>query len=256
MISVGWPNVDEETYRDMAEALREFADDADDDGHAAHQHIQRPLSSGQRESLTALAAHWSKAQGKHKDLAKAARIAAGALDRVADLIVARKMALPVNCRPVRHGRHHARVRPRDGRSVDAPGWGEDRGHPYAGNAVIWSTQQPRLRYVLGVDVDGDLVGVVKLNVTEGVGRLSDILRQNTWGRGYATGAVSGLLALAFGPLSLPAVHAKHQVQNRASGRVLLKAGFTHTDTTHGFSSYVARRTGELTSAGCVRDEAR
>ncbi|MFF4232882.1 DUF6531 domain-containing protein [Streptomyces sp. NPDC001820] len=92
VVGVGWPNVDEDAYRDMADALREFADDAEDDGHAAHQHIQRLLSSGQSESLTALDKHWSKVQGKHKDLAKAARIIAGALDRVADIIVARKIA--------------------------------------------------------------------------------------------------------------------------------------------------------------------
>ncbi|MET7620646.1 RHS repeat-associated core domain-containing protein [Streptomyces sp. NPDC005408] len=92
VVGVGWPNVDEDAYRDMADSLREFADDADEDGHAAHQHIQRLLSSGQSESLTALDKHWSKVQGKHKDLAKAARIVAGALDRVADIIVARKIA--------------------------------------------------------------------------------------------------------------------------------------------------------------------
>ncbi|MFJ9207637.1 RHS repeat-associated core domain-containing protein [Streptomyces sp. NPDC102264] len=92
VVGVGWPNVDEDAYRDMADSLREFADDADDDGHAAHQHIQRLLSSGQSESLTALDTHWSKVQGKHKDLASAARIVAGALDRVADIIVARKVA--------------------------------------------------------------------------------------------------------------------------------------------------------------------
>ncbi|MDQ0946064.1 RHS repeat-associated core domain-containing protein [Streptomyces sp. V1I1] len=92
VVGVGWPNVDEDAYRDMADALREFADDADDDGHAAHQYVQRLLSSGQSESLTALDKHWSKVQGKHKDLAKAARIIAGALDRVADIIVARKIA--------------------------------------------------------------------------------------------------------------------------------------------------------------------
>jgi hypothetical protein len=27
VIGVGWPNVDEDAYRDMADALREFADD-------------------------------------------------------------------------------------------------------------------------------------------------------------------------------------------------------------------------------------
>ncbi|MFD5984032.1 YwqJ-related putative deaminase [Streptomyces cyaneofuscatus] len=92
VIGVGWPNVDEDAYRDMADALREFADDADDDGIAANRHIQGLLLSGQSESLSALGTHWSKVQGKHKDLAKAARLIAGALDRVADLIVARKIA--------------------------------------------------------------------------------------------------------------------------------------------------------------------
>lgn len=92
VVGVGWPNVDEDAYRDMADALRQFAEDAEDDGGAAHRHIQQLLLSGQSESLTALDTHWSKVQGKHKDLAKAARLIAGALDRVADLIVARKIA--------------------------------------------------------------------------------------------------------------------------------------------------------------------
>ncbi|MEU3594401.1 RHS repeat-associated core domain-containing protein [Streptomyces filamentosus] len=90
VIGVGWPNVDEDAYRDMADALREFAEDADEDAGAAYGHVQKLLSSGQSESLSALDEHWSKVQGKHKDLAKAARIVAGALDRVADIIVARK----------------------------------------------------------------------------------------------------------------------------------------------------------------------
>ncbi|MEV8365298.1 DUF6531 domain-containing protein [Streptomyces niveus] len=92
VVGVGWPNVDEDAYRDMADSLREFADDADDDAHTAHGHIQRLLSTGQSESLTALDTHWKKVQGKNKDLAGAARLIAGALDRVADIIVARKIA--------------------------------------------------------------------------------------------------------------------------------------------------------------------
>ncbi|MGW1146590.1 WXG100-like domain-containing protein, partial [Streptomyces sp. NPDC002454] len=92
VVGVGWPNVDEDAYRDMAGALREFADDADEDAGAAHGHVQRLLSSGQSESLTALDGHWKKVQGGNKDLAAAARLVADALDRVADLIVARKIA--------------------------------------------------------------------------------------------------------------------------------------------------------------------
>ncbi|WP_405639770.1 YwqJ-related putative deaminase [Streptomyces uncialis] len=92
VVGVGWPNIDEDAYRDMADALREFADDADDDAHIAHGHVQGLLSSGQSESLTALDKHWKKVQAKNKDLADAARIIAGALDHVADIIVARKIA--------------------------------------------------------------------------------------------------------------------------------------------------------------------
>ncbi|MEV5441893.1 hypothetical protein AB0N23_04995 [Streptomyces sp. NPDC052644] len=58
IVSVGWPNVDEDAYRDMASALREFADDADADAGAAHAHIQTLLSTGDSESLSALDAHW------------------------------------------------------------------------------------------------------------------------------------------------------------------------------------------------------
>lgn len=122
--------------------------------------------------------------------------------------------------------------------------GGDEAATYVDKATIWATRQPRLQYVLGINVDGDLVGVVKLNVADGDGRLSYILRQNAWGRGYATGAVGQLLAFAFGTLSLSAVRAKHRVDNCASGRVLLKAGFKHTDTADGYSWYVAKRTCE------------
>ncbi|URM89986.1 hypothetical protein LUW75_08310 [Streptomyces sp. MRC013] len=92
VVGVGWPNVDEDAYRDMADSLREFADDAEDDAGVAYGHVQVLLSSGQSESLTALDQHWAKVQGKHKDMAKAARLVAGALDSVADIIVARKIA--------------------------------------------------------------------------------------------------------------------------------------------------------------------
>ncbi|WP_411073077.1 RHS repeat-associated core domain-containing protein [Streptomyces sp. cmx-4-25] len=87
IVCVGWPNVDEDAYRDMADSLREFADDAG----VAYAHVQKLLSTGRSESLSALDRHWSKVQSKHKDLAKAARVVAGALDRVADIIVARKI---------------------------------------------------------------------------------------------------------------------------------------------------------------------
>ncbi|MFH9689208.1 DUF6531 domain-containing protein [Streptomyces sp. NPDC017413] len=97
LIGINWPNVDEDAYRDMADALREFADDVEDDGHLANQHVQRLLSSGSGEALDALNGHWGKVKNKHvKDLASGARTIAGALDNAATAIEAMKYAAIVH----------------------------------------------------------------------------------------------------------------------------------------------------------------
>ncbi|MFF0060516.1 hypothetical protein ACFYRC_03025 [Streptomyces sp. NPDC005279] len=48
LIGVSWPNVDEDAYRDMADSLREFAEDLEDDGQLANNHSAsgsvRPLA--------------------------------------------------------------------------------------------------------------------------------------------------------------------------------------------------------------------
>lgn len=97
VIGVNWPNVDEDAYRDMADALREFAEDVEDDGHLANQHVQRLLSSGHGEALDALSGHWGKVKNKHvQDLAGGARTIAGALDNAATAIEAMKYAALVH----------------------------------------------------------------------------------------------------------------------------------------------------------------
>ncbi|WP_416873534.1 GNAT family N-acetyltransferase [Kitasatospora sp. SC0581] len=100
-----------------------------------------------------------------------------------------------------------------------------------------AAQSPRTLYVLGLDVDGDLLGVVKLHRDSPVTAISYILRADAWGRGYATEGVRRLLALAFGRLGLPEVRAKHRPENPASGRVLRKTGFTPTGERNGFKTY-------------------
>ncbi|MQY16343.1 hypothetical protein SRB5_65410 [Streptomyces sp. RB5] len=93
LIGISWPNVDEDAYRDMANSLREFADDVDTDAHEANQTVQRLVSSGDGLAFQALDKHWGKVRGKHlADLANAARIMAGALDACAEVIVAMKLA--------------------------------------------------------------------------------------------------------------------------------------------------------------------
>ncbi|MCX5309257.1 DUF6531 domain-containing protein [Streptomyces sp. NBC_00160] len=93
LIGVAWPNVDEDAYRDMADSLREFAEDLLDDGQLANNHVERLLSASKGESIEALNKHWNTVKGKHfKDLASAARTIAGAMDLAADAVVAMKSA--------------------------------------------------------------------------------------------------------------------------------------------------------------------
>ncbi|THA34142.1 DUF6531 domain-containing protein [Streptomyces sp. A1547] len=93
LIGVAWPNVDEDAYREMADSLREFADDLLDDGQLANNHVERLLSASKGESIEALNEHWNKVKGKHfKDIAGAARTIAGAMDLAAGAVVGMKTA--------------------------------------------------------------------------------------------------------------------------------------------------------------------
>jgi ribosomal-protein-alanine N-acetyltransferase len=112
---------------------------------------------------------------------------------------------------------------------------------YVANAVSSAARVPRTLHVLGLGVDGDLAGVVKLDLEWQPPSVSYILRPDVWGRGHATEALRRLLALAFGPLDLRAVQARHRPDNPASGRALAKAGFVHTGTVSGFETYAAER---------------
>ncbi|OKK16831.1 type IV secretion protein Rhs [Streptomyces sp. CB00455] len=93
LIGVAWPNVDEDAYREMADSLREFADDLLDDGQLANNHVERLLSASKGESIEALNQHWNKVKGRHfKDIASAARTIAGAMDLAAGAVVGMKTA--------------------------------------------------------------------------------------------------------------------------------------------------------------------
>ncbi|WP_073808667.1 GNAT family N-acetyltransferase [Kitasatospora sp. CB01950] len=111
---------------------------------------------------------------------------------------------------------------------------------YLRDAAAAAAQTPRTLYVLGLVVDGDLVGVVKLHRDRPVAAVGYILRADAWGRGYATEGVRRILALAFGRLGLPEVRAKHRPENPASGRVLRKAGFVPTGEHDGYATYAMR----------------
>ncbi|MFF3753488.1 DUF6531 domain-containing protein [Streptomyces sp. NPDC002018] len=96
LIGVSWPNVDEDAYREMADALREFAEDLEDDGQLANNHVQRLVSSGHGEALDALNGHWGKVKDQHiKDIASAARTIGGGLDAAATAVEVMKGAAVV-----------------------------------------------------------------------------------------------------------------------------------------------------------------
>ncbi|MGP4002870.1 WXG100-like domain-containing protein [Streptomyces sp. 8N706] len=94
LIGVSWPNVDEDDYREMAVAMREFAGDIDDGAAEAHNAVQCLVSAGGGGAATeALNAHWGKVKDTHlTNLAESGRLAAAALDGVAMLIEGAKLA--------------------------------------------------------------------------------------------------------------------------------------------------------------------
>lgn len=102
----------------------------------------------------------------------------------------------------------------------------------------WAAAEPIEQYILGVDVAGDLVGVVKLGRRQGGhGRVGYVLREDRWGKGYATRALKELAVFAFATAGLESLGAKHQPDNPASGRVLTKAGFTRLGVQGGMVEY-------------------
>ncbi|GAA2433208.1 hypothetical protein GCM10010433_37310 [Streptomyces pulveraceus] len=110
---------------------------------------------------------------------------------------------------------------------------------YAARVQAWARAAPVDQYVLGVDIGGDLmVGLVKLGRRSGrYGRVSYVLRDDCWGHGYATAAVRELADFAFTTARFRSLGAKHHPDNHASGRVLIKAGFTRLGTQQGMIEY-------------------
>ncbi|GGS73724.1 hypothetical protein GCM10010240_03410 [Streptomyces griseoviridis] len=93
LIGVSWPNVDEDDYREMAQAMRGFADDVDDGAADAHAAIADLTGANEGLAVQALEKHWSKVKDTHlANLAEAGRLAATALDGVAVLIEGAKLA--------------------------------------------------------------------------------------------------------------------------------------------------------------------
>ncbi|MEU9402784.1 DUF6531 domain-containing protein [Streptomyces sp. NPDC048242] len=86
-IGINFPNVDEDDYREMADAMREFADTFEGHGADAHRAVSRVLSSSQGWAVDAMETHWDKVKvGQLEKLPELARLFADACDVLAEII--------------------------------------------------------------------------------------------------------------------------------------------------------------------------
>ncbi|RAJ61781.1 RHS repeat-associated protein [Streptomyces sp. Amel2xB2] len=95
-IGINWPNVDEDDYREMADAMREFAEKFEGHGGEAHAAVNRILASSEGYAVDALKDHWGKVKGSHLDkVPEVSRLFATACDVVADIVYGMKIKCEV-----------------------------------------------------------------------------------------------------------------------------------------------------------------
>lgn len=114
-----------------------------------------------------------------------------------------------------------------------------------------AAERPRAQWSWGILYEEEMIGLITLRRrSPSIDTLSYILREDTWGNGYATQAAQQVVAIAFSTAGLNRLEAAHHPDNPASGRVLTKAGFTRVGvcnrragdgTTVSYERYVRRR---------------
>ncbi|GAA2339563.1 DNA/RNA non-specific endonuclease [Streptomyces kunmingensis] len=90
-IGINFPNVDEDDYREMATAMREFAEQFEGHGGDAHLAVTRILSSSEGWAVDSFEKHWDQVKTSHLEkLPELARLFADACDVLADIIFGMK----------------------------------------------------------------------------------------------------------------------------------------------------------------------
>jgi RimJ/RimL family protein N-acetyltransferase len=132
-------------------------------------------------------------------------------------------------------------------------------HPYPeGLAESWIGTHDTLRaarkgYPFAIEVDGEVVGSIGVEDTgNGDFELGYWLGRAYWNKGLATEAATAVLRFAFGWRALPYLRSRFITENRASARVLDKAGFLATGRERLFHK-VRNRDVELTNVILTRD---
>ncbi|WP_236246961.1 GNAT family N-acetyltransferase [Streptomyces sp. CC210A] len=107
----------------------------------------------------------------------------------------------------------------------------DQAHDKIRTALPRAAETPRAQWSWGIVAKDELIGLIALRRrTPSMGTISYILREDSWGHGYATHAAHQVVTVAFTTAGLTRLEAMHHPDNPASGRVLTKAGFTRIGT--------------------------
>ncbi|MEU6949511.1 GNAT family N-acetyltransferase [Streptomyces sp. NPDC046316] len=107
----------------------------------------------------------------------------------------------------------------------------DQAHEKIRTALARAAETPRAQWSWAILNEDDLIGLIALRRrTTLMGTISYILREDSWGHGYATQAAHQVVSVAFTTAGLNRLEAMHHPDNPASGRVLTKAGFTRVGT--------------------------
>jgi RimJ/RimL family protein N-acetyltransferase len=105
----------------------------------------------------------------------------------------------------------------------------------------WFADHPRQwlageAYRFAVELEGAMVGVVDIDgIVKREGSLGYWLDRTAWGRGYAFEAARAVTDFAFGEAGLSKLRAEHAHDNPASGRILVRLGFTPLNVVQRFS---------------------
>ncbi|NEE38540.1 GNAT family N-acetyltransferase [Streptomyces sp. SID7982] len=107
----------------------------------------------------------------------------------------------------------------------------DQAHDKIRKALARAAETPRVQWSWSILHEGDVIGLISLRRRAPArGTISYILRDDSWGNGYATHAVHQVVIVAFTSVGLNRLEAMHHPDNPASGRVLAKAGFVRIGT--------------------------
>ena len=109
-------------------------------------------------------------------------------------------------------------------------WGpntEEDSKGFVQQVLLDAAKETRTRFAFAIMLDGDMIGVGELNITDftnKVGVISYIVHPDFWGRGIATEVANLLIRFGFVDFNLHRIYATCDPRNIGSSRVLQKVG--------------------------------